>query len=95
MFNGGFSVRGNINARTVNDLDLPRSLFTRGTDQVITAPFTFLNVNALKNVFLQGRFNNFDLKELAQDSLIVGKNEDIVTGTCVCFLGCNLNLSNS
>lgn len=80
MFDGGLTVRGNINTRTVNDIDLSESLLTRNTDQVITAPFTFLHVNALKNVFLQGRFNDFDLKALAQDSLMRGKNEEIVTG---------------
>lgn len=80
MFDGGIAVRGNINARTVNDLDLSKSLLTRTTDQVITAPYTFLHLNALKNVFLQGRFNNFDLKALAQDSLMRGRNEEIVTG---------------
>lgn len=80
MFDIGFTVRGNIHARSVNDLDLSKSLFTRTTDQVITAPFTFLHIAALKNVFLQGLFNRFDIKALAQDSLTRGKNEDIVTG---------------
>ncbi|XP_050714073.1 uncharacterized protein LOC126997069 isoform X2 [Eriocheir sinensis] len=79
MFSGGFAVRGDIHARTVNDLDLSKSLFTRTTDQVITAPFAFLHVAALKNVFLQGNFNSFDLKALAQDSIMRGKNEEIVT----------------
>lgn len=85
IFDGGFAVRGNINARTVNDLDLSRSLFTRTTDQVITAPFAFLNVAARKNVFLQGNFNSFDLKALAQDSIMRGKNEEIITGKTFCL----------
>lgn len=82
MFSGGFAVRGDIHARTVNDMDLSKSLFTRTTDQVITAPFTFVHVSALKNVFLQGNFNSFDLKALAQDSIMRGKTEEIVTGKC-------------
>lgn len=79
MFDGGFTVRGNIHTRATNGVDLSKSLFTRKTDQVITASVTFLHVSALKNVFLVGLFNNFDLKALAQESLMRGKNEEIVT----------------
>lgn len=79
MFDGGFTVRGNIHTRLTNGVDLSRSLFTRTTDQVIAAPVTFLHVSALKNVFLQGRFNSFDLKAMAEKTLIRGKKEEIVS----------------
>ena len=80
MFEEGFSVRGSIHTKTTNGVDLSVRLMTRTTQQVITAPMTFLHVSALKNVFLQGHFNNFDLKALAENSLMRAKNEDIVTG---------------
>ncbi|KAG0713232.1 hypothetical protein GWK47_016638 [Chionoecetes opilio] len=79
MFDEGFTVRGNIHTRTTNDVDLSVRLFTRTTDQVIAARVSFLNVAAGKNLFLFGHFNNFDLKALAEDSLMKGKSEDIVT----------------
>ncbi|XP_063885132.1 uncharacterized protein LOC135113643 [Scylla paramamosain] len=79
MFDAGFTVRGKINARTVNGVDLAQSLLTRTTDQVITGPVTFRRVAALKKVFLHGKFNNFDLKALAQETIMRGRNEEIVT----------------
>ena len=80
MFDSGFTVRGNIHANTVNGVNLAQSLLTRTTDQVITSSITFSRVSALKNIFLHGRFNNFDLKALAQETIMRGRNEEIVTG---------------
>lgn len=80
MFDDGFTVRGNIHATTVNGIDLAQSLLTRSTDQIITGAVTFRRVAALQNIFLHGRFNSFDLKALAQETTMRGRNEEIVTG---------------
>ncbi|XP_045124282.1 uncharacterized protein LOC123512112 isoform X3 [Portunus trituberculatus] len=79
MFNAGFTVRGSIHAGTVGGVDLAQRLLTRTTDQVITGAVTFRRVAALKNIFLHGRFNNFDVKALAQETMMRGRNEEIVT----------------
>ncbi|XP_045619981.2 uncharacterized protein [Procambarus clarkii] len=69
IFESGFTVKGNMNTNTTNGVDLSTRLFTLHTDQVITAPYSFTNVVAEKNVYLQGYFNNIDLKRLASGAL--------------------------
>ncbi|XP_068236280.1 uncharacterized protein [Palaemon carinicauda] len=62
----GFRVRGNLGAREINGLDLRKQLLTRNTKQNISAPYTFFNVVAEKDVNITGKFNDIDMNKLIE-----------------------------
>lgn len=53
-------------------------LFTLHTDQLITAPYSFSDLAASKNVYLQGLFNEIYIKRLALGALT--RDEEIISG---------------
>ncbi|XP_066941126.1 uncharacterized protein [Macrobrachium rosenbergii] len=77
----GFRVKGNLEAKEINGLDLRRQLLTRNTKQTITAPYKFANIIAEKDVNITGKFNDFDMKKIV-DSL---KEREIILRGDVTF----------
>ncbi|XP_042856569.1 uncharacterized protein LOC122243147 [Penaeus japonicus] len=69
IFENGISVKGNINTATTNGIDLGTRLFTRHTDQDITAAFTFSSISTEKNLTLDGTFDEVDLEKLDYSAL--------------------------
>ncbi|CAL4058714.1 unnamed protein product, partial [Meganyctiphanes norvegica] len=57
IFKGKMSIEGNIEADWVNDIDLGKDLFTKGTHQKITGQMNFTSVTAQSTVHLYGDFN--------------------------------------
>ncbi|KAK4293618.1 hypothetical protein Pmani_033696 [Petrolisthes manimaculis] len=69
-FEGGITVLGDIEATLVNGFNLRKHLLTRDTTQVITAHYNFLNIKALSEVILLGRYNGFNLTTLTSSNLL-------------------------
>ncbi|KAK3859921.1 hypothetical protein Pcinc_033995 [Petrolisthes cinctipes] len=69
-FEGGITVLGDIEATLVNGFNLRKHLLTRDTAQVITAHYNFMNIKALSEVILLGRYNGFNLTTLASSNLL-------------------------
>ncbi|XP_071540767.1 uncharacterized protein [Panulirus ornatus] len=78
VFRNSIFVKGDIIADRTNGIDLASRLFTLHTDQIITAPYSFADLAASENVYLQGLFNNFDLKRLAVEA--VTREEETILG---------------
>ncbi|XP_071539560.1 uncharacterized protein [Panulirus ornatus] len=75
-FEAGLTVQGDIEALTVNGIDLRKSLLTRHTDQTISAPYTFVDVETKGFVEIRGLFNEVNLTRLTSQGLL-GAGETI------------------
>ncbi|KAK7081597.1 hypothetical protein SK128_014835, partial [Halocaridina rubra] len=74
-------VKGNLDAQTINGIDLRESLFTRNTEQNITGTYQFSDVTFEQNVNIIGNYNNINMKFANSD--VFGESETIFKGDVI------------
>ncbi|KAF8787177.1 hypothetical protein HNY73_008801 [Argiope bruennichi] len=82
-FEAGFQVDGDIDADTVNDLNIPRDILLKSIPQAITGKFTIQTLNVAGDVVIDGLVNGLDLSEIAQN--IAQTGQDTVIDSNVTF----------
>lgn len=75
-------MRKNLEALAINGIDLRTRLLTRHTEQVITAPYYFVNVDVREALHILGLYNNQNLAGLSSIGL---GGTDVVTGLKMLF----------
>ncbi|XP_063858526.1 uncharacterized protein LOC135099850 isoform X1 [Scylla paramamosain] len=79
-FKGGLTVQGNLEATTINGIDLRTRLLTRHTEQTITSLYYFVDVDAKAALYILGLYNNRNLAGLASFGL---SGTDVIRGNVI------------
>ncbi|MPC35934.1 hypothetical protein E2C01_029373 [Portunus trituberculatus] len=83
-FEGGLTLQGNLEATTINGIDLRSRLLTRHTQQIITAPYYFVDVDVKAALHILGFYNNRNLAGLASFGL--SGTDNFLLKSCQLFM---------
>ncbi|GFU45072.1 uncharacterized protein NPIL_25371 [Nephila pilipes] len=83
-FEAGFQVHGDIEAKTINGLFLPKDILLKSPPQNITGQFTVQNLNVDGDIRVDGLVNGLDLSQIAPQ--IVRNDVQTVIESDVTFL---------
>ncbi|CAL4065850.1 unnamed protein product, partial [Meganyctiphanes norvegica] len=86
-FTSGMHAQRNIEALTVNGLNYSSNLLLNRGEQIITGEYTFNNMTIMKNVFLNGSFNEITMEEFEDDATerenLIFNDEVVLTGPSI------------